>query len=253
MHTYYCVVSNGTDSVVSNYADVAVGCGAKTTDGNWLSFMCYNLGADTTLDPFVYYSKGDSTSKDIKGWLFQWGRVADGHQWRSSGSVVGPITLPTGDQVPSGNDSYGKYIYNPALASYRDWRTPSHHDLWKPYRSIYDPCPAPFTIPNWSDFAAIINDNADQVASLASATSNTWLACGKGVCVKPDGRVTTLFIPLAGRRITPTLEQVGDYAYLATGGKPGVFMSALRVTAGSTALGVYGSSFALSVRCVLPR
>jgi uncharacterized protein (TIGR02145 family) len=52
--------------------------------------MCHNLGANESLDPFVWNAAGnpsvdnDTTSYDIKGWLFQWGRFSDGHQYRSS-------------------------------------------------------------------------------------------------------------------------------------------------------------------------
>jgi hypothetical protein len=45
-YRYYCVAGNQTgESVESEVVEVAVGCGAKTVDGDWVSFMCFNLGA----------------------------------------------------------------------------------------------------------------------------------------------------------------------------------------------------------------
>ena len=46
-YKYYCVAKNqSNDSVISNVAEVAVGCGAKDLNGEWISFMCFNLGAN---------------------------------------------------------------------------------------------------------------------------------------------------------------------------------------------------------------
>jgi uncharacterized protein (TIGR02145 family) len=223
MRTYYCVVSNGTDSIVSNYADVAVGCGAKTTDSNWLSFMCYNLGAKTTLDPFVWNSVSDTNDDDIKGWLFQWGRgintgYSDGHQSRSSGVYAGPVYLPTQDQVPSSSTNsgtsvslgiattqtypnyYGKFITVSSREYFYDWRTPQIGWLWYSYRNGNDPCPAGWQLPTQSDFASIISENSFARQASTDATANTWTWTTSGFQVKPDGVTTTLFLPAAGYR-----------------------------------------------------
>jgi uncharacterized protein (TIGR02145 family) len=214
MRTYYCVVSNGTDSVVSNYADVAVGCGAKTTDGNWLSFMCYNLGANTTLDPFVWNSVSDQTSNDIKGWLFQWGRLADGHQVRTSDAVAGPVSLPSASQVPAGTSSSGLFITNSFYATFRDWRSPQMTYLWCEFPNPNHPCPAGWVVPAQSDFEAILSDNAPRLRVHERATANRWHWTGNGYAVSPDGNTTTLFFPATGRRLyTAQLElpEMGFY------------------------------------------
>jgi uncharacterized protein (TIGR02145 family) len=209
MHTYYCVVSNSTDSVVSNYADVAVGCGAKTTDGNWLSFMCYNLGADTTLDPFVYYSKHDSCSFDIKGWLFQWGRVADGHQWRGAARAAGPWVDSTRNQVPSGNATfYGKFISTSSAPSYHDWARPPYAKAWSAYKSADDPCPAGWVVPTVSDYASIVAGTDFAHTALAAATANTLVSDSCGCAFQPDGTTTTLYFPCVGQRLP-----AGNYSH----------------------------------------
>ena len=213
MHTYYCVVSNETDSVVSNFADVAYGCGAKTTDDRWISFMCYNLGADPSLDPFTYTSINDTTSFDSKGWMFQWGRVADGHQWRSSATVAGPWDGSVADQVPVGDAHYGFFITTAARATFYDWRTPQQGTLWYSNRTVYDPCPAGWLLPTQTDFSSIISANALSVLNPVDATANTWTWTTGGFQVQPDGSTTTLFLPAAGSRYNG-----GGFNWIGSGG-----------------------------------
>jgi uncharacterized protein (TIGR02145 family) len=268
MHTYYCVVSNGTDSVVSNYADVAVGCGAKTNDGNWLSFMCYNLGADTALPPFVWNSVSDTKDDDIKGWLFQWGRVADGHQKRTSGSLDGPVYLPTQDQVPSSDSSgtsvslgitatqtysnyNGKFITVSSREYFYDWRTPQIGWLWYSYK-FNDSCPAGWQLPAQSDFASIISENSFAGQAPTDATANTWTWTTSGFQVKPDGVTTTLFLPAAGGRSpSGALDRVGVLGtyWSSTASASGAFSLTFTkpvLVPGDASFRVYGRS----VRCV---
>jgi hypothetical protein len=215
MRTYYCVVSNGTDSVVSNYADVAVGCGAKTTDGNWLSFMCYNLGANTNLPPFVYYSEGPDVDYDIKGYLFQWGRVADGHQWRGSIKVAGPWVNPNLGQVPSADTNfYGKFISNTSSASYGDWSSSPLTMAWNSLKNGPDPCPIGWVVPAISDFASIFGENTWAGVSPENATVNTWLPVTGGYLILPNGADSTLFLPHTGRRMMDaTANSSGQVGY----------------------------------------
>ncbi|MDR2805776.1 MAG: fibrobacter succinogenes major paralogous domain-containing protein, partial [Dysgonamonadaceae bacterium] len=200
MKSYYCVVKNGNDSVVSTIADVAIGCGAKTNQGRWLRFMCYNLGADTNLDPFTYKSISDSTSKDIKGWLFQWGRIADGHQWRSSDTITGPYNSTANIEVPSGDKMYGKFIKNPNMATFFDWRTPQYDIAWRNY--VGDgrmPCPSGWRIPTSDEWGSIYREGSSYGMPVA-ATANTWAWTTSGFQLKPDGTIVTLFLPAAGYR-----------------------------------------------------
>ncbi|MDR1652173.1 MAG: hypothetical protein LBS01_00715, partial [Prevotellaceae bacterium] len=100
-YKYFCVAKNATnDSVVSNIAEVAVGCGAKNLQGEWLSFMCFNLGATKlTIAAQKNHSMTFSTPNDadgrhyyiageeqVYGDLYQWGRIRDGHEQRGAGA-----------------------------------------------------------------------------------------------------------------------------------------------------------------------
>jgi uncharacterized protein (TIGR02145 family) len=252
MHTYYCVVSNGTDSVVSTYADVAVGCGAKTNDGNWLSFMCYNLGADTELPPFVYYSKGDTISKDIKGWLFQWGRAADGHQWRGSKNVAGPWNSLSATQVPSSaNDYFGKFVTSTSPENHHSWLTPLRAYLWNSAAASGAPCPTGWVVPAISAFSSIFRDGTGALRQPSNATANTWLPVAGGLLILPNGVDTTLFLPFAGRRTYGAgFQSAGTAGSFWTTGLGGVQSPAWDVSAQTAAVWNTGYAWGLSVRCV---
>ena len=108
-YKYYCVAKNLTnDSVISDIAEVAVGCGAKDMTGEWVSFMCFNLGANlltiagqkaaAIYHPDYNFSDGLYTyvpgEENLYGDLYQWGRIGDGHQKRNSPSVVYSTATP---------------------------------------------------------------------------------------------------------------------------------------------------------------
>jgi len=98
-YRYFVRVTNATGDVIdSNLAEVAVGCGAKDLNGEWLSFMCFNLGAtrqtisaqQTSIITFSVANTVDGIHTMVAdegntyGDLFQWGRIADGHEKRSA-------------------------------------------------------------------------------------------------------------------------------------------------------------------------
>jgi uncharacterized protein (TIGR02145 family) len=208
MRSYYCVVSNGIDSITSSVADVAIGCGAKTVDGGWISFMCQNLGAapaPTDLNAVTFAT--DTTSSDAKGWLFQWGRAADGHQWRSSELArVDTISdLSNKDQFVVADSGYGKFIIGLRTVNQNDWRNAQWDILW---RHLYDQsnvCPSGWHVPTSGDWAAIYAGGQYWSSSPGAATANNWAwlnpaAGAGGYAIRPDGSTTTLFLPAAGNR-----------------------------------------------------
>jgi uncharacterized protein (TIGR02145 family) len=107
-YRFYCVAKNTVlgAEVTSDIAEVAVGCGAKTVDGEWLSFMCFNLGAtEFTIAGQKSYEINFTNDKDniheyiddeenLWGDMFQWGRVTDGHEKRDSEIVEYNVTVP---------------------------------------------------------------------------------------------------------------------------------------------------------------
>ena len=70
------------------------------------------------------------------GWLYQWGRLADGHEIRSS-----PLTETlSSDDVP-GHDNF----ISPSSPPY-DWRSPQNNHVAHGESGINNPCPAGFRL-----------------------------------------------------------------------------------------------------------
>ena len=116
------------DNVTFSYRGEEVTYG--TVEGqNGTCWMDRNLGASR-----VATSYNDS---EAYGDLFQWGRLADGHQDRGSGTTS---TL-------SGNDSPGHGNFITASSDPYDWRDPQNDNLWQGDAGTNDVCPAGWRVP----------------------------------------------------------------------------------------------------------
>ncbi|MEZ0184722.1 hypothetical protein AB9T89_20955 [Flavobacterium oncorhynchi] len=120
----YSIPLTGTCGTVNATGRIFVSnCGANTSAGSWKAFMCYNLGADTSLSR-------EATVAGINGNYFQWGnlsaaatvytdpnyvylsnvRNADGY-WQTV--VKGSNDpCPAGYRVPNNVEMQGLYTYN---------------------------------------------------------------------------------------------------------------------------------------------
>jgi len=78
-----------------------------------------------------------STDAAAYGDLYQWGRLADGHESRTSGTTT---TLSSTD-VPG----HGNFIVT--STSPNDWRSPQNDNLWQGVSGTNNPCPAGFRLP----------------------------------------------------------------------------------------------------------
>ncbi|MDH6355623.1 uncharacterized protein (TIGR02145 family) [Dysgonomonas sp. PH5-45] len=154
-YRFYCVATRTSDGkeLISNIAEVAVGCGAKNNNGEWITFMCFNLGAenDISIKDQMNTSKDDQA---IYGSLFQWGRIADDHELRSSdgydfanmtdAKIGSGFRCRTGEegrpwyQVAKGVDAEGMFIYGG-----ENWTPVAANidNLWKSGSFVQnDPC-----------------------------------------------------------------------------------------------------------------
>ncbi|GHT14865.1 hypothetical protein FACS189426_21820 [Bacteroidia bacterium] len=179
-YKFYCIAKSTLGAVLtSEIAEVAVGCGAKNKDGEWLSFMCFNLGAVDTISiagqkgyPIGSFTNNTTDApglhayiageEKLYGSLFQWGRVAEGHELRSytgttanniaaKGAIavadigngllcsVGGTAYPYYQVRSTSTTWYGKFIYGSA-----DWTPvpqPTSDQLWRSGRFVQnDPC-----------------------------------------------------------------------------------------------------------------
>ena len=166
---------------------VFVGCPVKSTlPAGELIFMCYNLGADEnlTIEQQMEHLSAGNTDATVYGDLYQWGRLADGHEKRTSGVIN---TLSANDEPLHDN-------FIRVQLGYLDWRSPQNSNLWRATKTPFDPCPEGWRVPTQEEWASIFD--------AASGNSWTWNSTGTpGLKISSDGDLTTsLFLPAAGNR-----------------------------------------------------
>jgi uncharacterized protein (TIGR02145 family) len=112
---------------------------------------------------------------DAYGDLFQWGRLEDGHEQRTSGNTA---TLSPGD-----NPGHSDFII--IVDQPRDWRTSHNNNLWQGVNGINNPCPAGFRLPTvteWQEETATWSsqDAAGAFESPLKLTLNGLRSYGSG-------------------------------------------------------------------------
>ncbi|MFY9145323.1 MAG: FISUMP domain-containing protein [Bacteroidales bacterium] len=139
--------------------------GYSTQDKQWYSFGCIgsyppgtrHCGGTPTAIVDVTSTKGkiwmdrnlgasraatSSTDALAYGDLYQWGRFADGHQCRKSGTT---ITLSSSD-----TPGHGDFIKT-SVVPY-DWRNPQNNSLWQGVNGINNPCPKGYRLPTEAEW-----------------------------------------------------------------------------------------------------
>jgi uncharacterized protein (TIGR02145 family) len=109
---------------------------AEVTSAGGKIWMDRNLGA--------HRAATSSTDEASYGYLYQWGRLSDGHQCRASGTTP---TLSVTDNP--GHDDFITNNINP-----QDWRNPQNTDLWQGVNGVNNPCPNGFRLPTYTEWEA---------------------------------------------------------------------------------------------------
>jgi len=117
------------DGTGFTWSDVTNG----TTGETW---MDRNLGATQVAT--------SSTDADSYGDLYQWGRLKDGHQCRTSSTT----STNSADNVPG----HGDFITEGS--SPYDWRDVQNTNLWQGARGINNPCPGGYRLPTEAELNA---------------------------------------------------------------------------------------------------
>jgi len=203
--------------------------------GTKLKFMSYNLGAaDVVKNMTAEQQAAHTNPEDLYGDLYQWGRMADGHEKRTSPAIAGPVSALDGNGQPTGA-AVGSFILSDS-----DWRTPKNDNLWGYPKTAQDPCPPGWRVPTKEEWDAVVLNN-----------TLTWQSSPvPGRRISPDGgTTTTLFLPAAGFRFN---FNGGSFIGIGTGGyywsnTTGIEM-ALALQHSSTAL--RDRADGISIRCI---
>lgn len=162
-----------------------ISCGAYVASGVWKEFMCHNLGADPSADPFT-------PSWELVGNYYQWGRnpTCFGRDGQDS---INPCSSPVfGAAGPWGNTET-----NDNAGSITGWSTTEAPDgLWADgSKTNNDPCPTGYRVPTITEWSGVISTNANTRVFVGTWTQGPT-NYSSGVLLG-----SSLFLPAAGYRL----------------------------------------------------
>ena len=194
--------------------DITVAASEVTNPDTGRSWMDKNLGADIVAN--------SSDDEEAYGFLFQWGRLADGHEYRSSDNAY--ETSPTDNP---GHDYFIIWDDDPF-----DWRSPQNDALWQGLAGTNNPCPEGFRLPTEVELSNEMESWSSQDAS-GAFDSVLKLTVG-GYRDNNDGQIQTA--GSSGHYWSSTVNGTGSVQ--------------LYFDAGSSDVGPAYRSLGLSVRCI---
>jgi len=156
------------------------------------------------------------------GWLYQWGRLADGHEIRFSPSTA---TLSSGN-VPG----HGNFITS--RSSPRDWRSPQNDTLWQGESGVNNPCPAGFRVPTETEWDTERASWSSDNSAGAFASPLKLVVAGRHNIA--DGSI--LDAGIAGFYWSSTVNGINTYD--------------LSFTSGAASLSSTHRAYGFSVRCI---
>jgi len=158
-------------------------CGAYVAPGDFREFMCWNLGADQSLNPFI-------PAAGLNGDYYQWG-----YKYPSAtyDVVNGDIKLGTPDAPDV--DIHTSSVWSTTIDANAYYGTGTDKEV-STVKSTTDPCPDGFRVPNQDEWTGVINSSLNaQTYNPASgwvvwtSSNNFWSGVMFG---------DALFLPAAG-------------------------------------------------------
>ncbi len=127
-------------SVSFTVGSAVAACGAYIAPGVYKEFMCHNLGADTSFNPFT-------PTYQIHGFKYQWGKATPALTLTEDMTNMGPIAGWNTTPAPNGS-----------------WL-----DITK---TANDPCPTGYRVPTQAQWQGVIDNNALTVVGTPSTLPN---------------------------------------------------------------------------------
>jgi uncharacterized protein (TIGR02145 family) len=164
-----------------------------------------------------------STDAASYGDLYQWGRLLDGHQIRTSGTTA---TLSIGN-VP-GNANF--------ITSSSDWRSTQNDNLWQGVNGINNPCPTGYRLPTETEW---------------EAERNSW-GTGSAQNTAAGAFASALKLPMAGYRdlSNGSLYNVGSSGDYWSSTVSGTFARSLYCGSSNAYMDTNYRANGFSVRCL---
>jgi len=171
-NTTYYVRAYATNSAGTAYGDnvtfktLVHQCGTNISfiyKGQQVTYGTVSRGGRCWMDRNLGASRVPISSTDIQGYgdYFQWGRIDDGHQNKSSAQTS---TLSNTD-VPG----HSNFIIN--WSSPADWRSPKNDNLWQGTNGINNPCPPGWRVPTQAELnSERLSWNSNNAAGAYSST-----------------------------------------------------------------------------------
>lgn len=206
-------------------------CEVNGPDGSKLRFLCFNLGAVATADPYT-------PRWELNGDYYQWGRK----------NVAGPGPR---DATEAGANAGPVVGWVNTSAPNASW--------WDDQKTVNDPCPTGFRVPTEAQWRSVIDKKLNPEIAFVGRMWNNILNYGSGLRIGSGS--TGLYLPKAGSRgdVFARDGSLKDRGYF------GKYWSSSETT-GSNAVGLffnfaggyvqmssYERSVALPVRCVEDR
>jgi uncharacterized protein (TIGR02145 family) len=168
-------------------------CGAFVASGVWKEFMCHNLGANQSADPFT-------PSADINGDYYQWGYK---YPSATRDNILGtPTTADGSAYTGTWNNSSATPGY------YGDNTNGTNVTVISPT----DPCPSGYRVPSYNEWLGVTNKITANLNPQSS--KGPWGTAGPA---NWSGAMfgNALYLPAAGRRnnSTGSLNFRGAYGY----------------------------------------
>ena len=185
-----------------------------------LCWMDRNLGAED-ITTFNLEDASGNTDERLYGDLFQWGRLDDGHQDRTSTTTS---TLSITDDPGHGN-------FITVGGSPFDWRDDNNDNRWNANPQENNPCPSGWRVPTEAEL------NAERESWDTNNSAGAY--------------ASTLKWPVGGGRLgSGTLSFVGSFGVVWSSSVSGSVASYLDFSSGGASMGSGGRANGMSVRCV---